>query len=111
MNENYINEPDEYGETTFHLKCNDIMDEISTTFRELGFTNRYLAYWRNKIYTIEEVKEYIRETLLNLDEFKRRDLNRMWAMLSDKNCWYIDYDIGELVHWELMKIWYPEKFA
>lgn len=98
-----------YDETEFHKKCDEIIKEISTTFKHMGFTEKYIDF-KQGVATKEDVEVGIHNVLINLDEYKRNDLNHMWAMLSDKNCWAIDYKIGEIVHNELMKIWYPEDY-
>lgn len=111
MEENNLEEElFDYNNTSFHNKCNEIVSEISNTFKNLGFTDMYFEYWKNHKYSLDEINQYIHDTLLNLDEFKRHDLNHMWTMLSEKNCWWIDYRIGDLVHKQLMRIWYPEDF-
>ena len=98
-----------YEDTEFRGKCYKVLRDISDTFRKLGFTGKYHEYYKKNI-SKAEICDYIKSVLLGLDEYTRHDLNYMWAMLSSKNCWHIEYDVGELIHNELMKIWYPEDY-
>lgn len=111
MGNNELEESEEeifkYHDTEFYKKASDLIEYISSTFKNYAFTEKYLEYEKGDI-SKEEVNKYIKQVLLNLDEYTRHDLNHMWAMLSDKNCWCGDYRIGELVHKQLIEIWYPE---
>ena len=40
-----------------------------------------------------------------MDENQTHDMNCMSKMLSESNCAWYDYNIGEIVHSELMGIW------
>ena len=99
-----------YHNTPFHNKCDEIIVEIGDTFKKLDFTDLYIEYEKNGKYDKTFVEEVIYDKLLTLDEYERHDLNHMWRMLSSKNCWYVDYRIGQIVHEQLLKIWYPDKF-
>lgn len=112
MNE-IVNQEDElfkYNSTPFQNKSKEIIEEISNTFKELDFTDLYIEYRKNGKYDKQFVEDVMYDKILTLDEYKRHDLNEMWAMLSSKNCWYIDYEIGQIVHNQLMKTWYPEDY-
>ena len=98
-----------YEDTEFRGKCYKVLRDISDIFRKFGFTDKYREYCYNNI-TKTEVCDYIKSVLLDLDEYTRHDLNYMWAMLSDKNCWHVEYDVAVLIHEELMKIWYPKDY-
>jgi len=98
-----------YNDTPFHIRCDDVMNEISVAFKNLGFIDKYQEYCKNKI-TKNDLNIYIKDVLLILDEYTRHDLNHMCAMLSTKNCWCGEYSVGELVHEQLLKIWYPEDY-
>jgi threonyl-tRNA synthetase len=95
-------------ETQFIHKCEELLNEIQTTFKNFGFTEKHIDYHSGLI-TKEELEQYIYDTLLNLDEYKRHDLNQMHKMLSTVNCGYQDYEIGQIVHEQLIKIWFPKE--
>ena len=95
----------DYDDTKFQAVCNKIINEISTAFKEHGFTEEYLKYFREGSIRKEDVESSIHNKLLDLSEFTRHDLNKMWSMLSEKNCWFVDYNIGQIVHEQLLKIW------
>ena len=96
-----------YFDTPFQKRCNNLSSEMSTILKNFGFTEKYLDFYRGKI-PKEELITYVRNTLENLDEYTRHDLNHLWSMLSDKNCGWFEYKIGEIIHDQLMKIWYPK---
>lgn len=101
MEEDFIN----YYDTPFQNSCDKVVNEISQTFKNKGFTEKYLKFYRDGTITKSDVENYIYDSLLGLDEFTKHDFNKMCSMLSDKNCWYVDYNIGQIVHEQLLKIW------
>ena len=90
--------------TDFVNQCNAVMDKIEDTFKDYGFIEKYLEYTSDKI-TKEDLKKYIKDIISELEETEREDLNHMHAILSDKNCWYVTYDVGEILHEVLMDYW------
>lgn len=88
-----------------------MIEDISSLFKNAGFTDMYLK-WRDldDITSKEDLEKYIYDKVVGLDEYKRHDLNEIWKMLSDTNCWCVDYNIGQILHDQLMKIWYPERY-
>lgn len=98
----------DYSDTPFQNKCKEVTREISETFKGLGFTDTYLIHLREQYITKEDVEKYIYSKLVEMDEYRKHDFNEMWSMLSSTNCWHVDYEIGQIVHEQLMSIWYPE---
>ena len=95
----------DYGNTEFQNKCEKLLNEISITFKRYKFIDVYLRYI-NKEISIKDVENFIYKKISELNEYDRHDLNQMHAMLSKKNCWYIEYDIGNILHKQLIKFWY-----
>ena len=88
-----------------------LLGEISKEFESLGLTKLYLDYHRdgNMEYSAyEKMVNGFDNVIKSLadNEDKLEELNYMNTMLSNKNCWYIDYCIGELLHKRLMNHWH-----
>jgi len=98
-----------YYNTSFIKKCNDLLQEISTTLKNLGFVDKYFEHNEGKI-TEEELTSYFHDILVELDEYKRHDLNELSKMLTPSNCSWYEYRIGKIIHNQLIKIWYPDEF-
>ena len=95
-----------YYNTEFQNKCNELISEISDKFKELGFADIYLTYYKDEDkVSYSKVEEYIHNKLFDMDEYQRHDMNEMSKMLSTSNCAWHDYEIGEIIHRELLKIW------
>lgn len=99
----------DYSNTPFRKRCDEMIEDISSLFKNIGFTDAYLKCSK-QIISQEDFEKYVYNKLFELDEYKRHDFNEMWKMLSDTNCWYADYYIGCVVHKQLMKIWNPERY-
>lgn len=92
-------------DTPFQKECQELISRISNTFEGYGFTEKYKSCQRKEC-TYEEFEDYIFEQINPLSEKERHDFNMMHKMLSTKNCWYGDYDIGERIHNVLIsRIW------
>ena len=88
-----------------------LLGEISKEFESLGLTQLYLDYYKdgNMEYDVyEKMVNGFDNVIKSLadNEDKLEELNYMNKMLSDKNCWYIDYRVGELLHKRLMNHWH-----
>lgn len=99
-----------YNDTPFQNRCVEIIVDVGKCFKDLDFTDLYMDYKKHGKYDKQFVADVIYDKLVTLDEYKRHDLNKMHSMLSSKNCWFIDYEISQIVHEQLLKIWYPEDY-
>lgn len=95
----------DYGNTEFQNKCENLLNEISISFKRYKFFDVYLQYI-NKEISIEDVENFIYKKISELNEYDRHDLNQMYKMLSVENCWYREYEIGDILHNQLIKFWY-----
>jgi hypothetical protein len=110
MNEQELeDEVFKYYDTPFINKCKDLLREISVTLKNFGFVDKYFEYKEDKI-TKEELENYFYDTLIKLDEYRRHDLNELSKMLSSSNCGWYEYKIGEIIHNQLIKIWFLDEF-
>ena len=92
--------------TPFQNECNALISRISKMFESLGFTEKYMKYYRNHEITLDELDDFIYETLLPMSEEDLHDYNMAHKMLSMSNCWFVDYEIGNRIHDVLInRIW------
>jgi hypothetical protein len=98
-----------YEDTPFHKMCDELSRQMSATLKNYGFTDKYLEYYHGNI-TKDELITYVRDTLGCINETMRHDLNHLWSMLSTKNCGWYEYEAGQIIHDELLRIWYPEDY-
>jgi hypothetical protein len=84
----------------------NIMSEIENKYSI--FNEIYKRYYRNKISELDMYKE-IREVLNYFTKQQLIEYNEMWKMFSTFNCGHSSYSVAQIVHNEIMKIWYPEE--
>jgi len=96
-----------FGNQEFYQKTQKILDEIESTFEKYGFQDMYVKYYNNEISDLE-LNNYIDNCILNISYEDQQTLNIMWTMLSSKNCWYVTYDVSQVIHNRLMKLWYND---
>ena len=98
---------DEY-DSNFASKSDDVLKAIDDEFNQFGFIDIYLKFDKHEI-TADEVNTYFDNAIVSVEQPKRNTWNKMWAMLSSKNCWYITYEAGNLLHDRLINFWYPKE--
>jgi hypothetical protein len=88
-------------------KINNIMSEIEDKYSI--FNSIYIKYYRNKISELD-MHEEIKEILNYFTKQQLIEYNEMWKMFSGTNCGHNYYNVAQIVHKEIMKIWYPEDY-
>lgn len=88
-------------------QCQSILEKISQKFET--FTNEYVKM-NNKEITSEELRKRIHNKLLEMSDSERYEYHFLCKMLSKTNCWWIEYEVGKIIHEEYLKILYPEEY-
>lgn len=83
-----------------------LMNKISEKVRY--FNDLYQANYRGKI-TKDEMMNGIREKISTFSDIELEEYNEMCKMFSETNCEWSEYEVGEIIHNEIIKIWYPDK--
>ncbi|WP_206459355.1 hypothetical protein [Anaerovorax sp. IOR16] len=94
----YLSETIDAFDTSFQNECNDLINRISRTFKENGFTDRYEAYYKRHAISLDEFDDFVYEILIKLSKAEQWDFHMMAKMLSEGNCYFIDYYIGRRIH-------------
>lgn len=86
-------------------KMNDVMTEIENKFE--CFVEKYREFVNGSI-TNDELIEFIKNKVYELNEEELVEYNYMNKFLSTKNCDWMLYKVGEIVHNEIIRKWYPD---
>lgn len=91
-------------ESEMTKKCKELMSEIDQIFKP--YINIYLDYYEKKILTQDGMLDEIRSLIANLTDEEMTELNELHKMYFTLNCWYVSYDIANIVHELLLEKWY-----
>ena len=94
----------------FNEKCDEILDFIKDEFEE--FVEIHRKYRENNCLDAikwEPLSSDIAKVLQNKSDEELYFLINMARMLSGGNCWWVLYDLSEIVHREANKIIYSRE--
>jgi len=97
----------DFNQTDYIKEMHKITNDISVVFKP--YSELYIKFNKNEIGEIELRKSF-RNMLLELSYDEQQNMNERHKMLSTSNCWCIDYHTGNIIHEELIKIWYPDGY-
>lgn len=92
---------DEYYESEFYKTSSHMMKLIYDKFEEYDFVKKFQELEQSQ----SEYYDYIVSKVENLPELEKWTLNEMCKMFSQNNCWYVMYEIGEVIHIALIHTW------
>ena len=95
---------DLYEKSEIYAECQSLLSKISKKLD--WFSQEYIKWDHRKEITQEELRSNINNKLSEMSELERLEYNEICKMLSQSNCWYAEYQVAQIIHEELIKIWY-----